>query len=62
MELTINFLKQIAINVYDVVSPLLGTEEAKIAYRKGAGGDIARHLDIAAENAIIKTYEAAKVD
>ncbi len=62
MELTIDFLKQMAIRVYDVVSPLLGTEEAKIGSRKGAGGDISMNIDIAAENAIIEMLEANNAD
>ena len=62
MELTIDFLKQIAINVFDAVSPLLGTKEAAKKTKRGAGGDISMHLDIVAENAIIKTLEEAKVD
>ncbi|MBY8984730.1 MAG: hypothetical protein KGD65_06675 [Candidatus Lokiarchaeota archaeon] len=62
MGLTIDFLKQIAINVYDVVSPLLGTEEAKKGDNKGAGGDISMNIDIVAENAIIETLDNANVD
>jgi myo-inositol-1(or 4)-monophosphatase len=62
MELTIKFLKQIAINVFEVVSPLLGTKEAAKKTTRGAGGDISMHLDIIAENAIIETLEEADVD
>ncbi len=62
MELTIDFLKQIAINVFDVVSPLLGTKEAAKKSKRGAGGDISMNIDIVAENAIIETLEHASVD
>lgn len=62
MELTIDFLKQIATKVYDVVSPLLGTEEAKKRYKKGAGGDVSMNIDIIAENTIIEALNDANVD
>jgi myo-inositol-1(or 4)-monophosphatase len=62
MELTIDFLKQIAINVFDVVSPLLGTKEAAKKTKRGAGGDISMNIDIVAENAIIETLELASVN
>ncbi|MHA1933274.1 MAG: inositol monophosphatase family protein [Promethearchaeota archaeon] len=62
MELTIDFLKQIATEVFDVVSPLLGTKEAAKKSKRGAGGDISMNIDIAAENTIIETLEAANVD
>ena len=62
MELTIEFLKLIAINVFDVVNPLLGTKEAAKKSKRGAGGDISMNIDIAAENIIIETLEEANVD
>lgn len=62
MELSIDFLKQIAINVFDVVSPLLGTEEAKKGFRKGAGGDISMNIDIIAERAIVETLKSSNVN
>ncbi|MHA2088434.1 MAG: inositol monophosphatase family protein, partial [Promethearchaeota archaeon] len=62
MEFTIDFLKQLAINVYDAVSPLLGTEEAKKGQKKGAGGDISMNIDIVAENVIIETLSNAKAN
>jgi len=62
MELTIEFLKLIAINVFDVVNPLLGTKEAAKKSKRGAGGDISMNIDIAAENVIIETLEEANVD
>ncbi|MHA2180236.1 MAG: inositol monophosphatase family protein [Promethearchaeota archaeon] len=62
MELTIDFLKQIALKVFDVVSPLLGTKEAAIKTKKGAGGDISMNIDIAAENVIIETLREANLD
>jgi myo-inositol-1(or 4)-monophosphatase len=62
MELTIDFLKQIATNVFDAVSPLLGTKEAAKKTKRGAGGDISMHIDIVAENAIIETLEESDVD
>ena len=62
MDLTIDFLKEITLNVFDVVSPLLGTKEAALRSKRGAGGDISMNIDIIAENAIIETLEKASVD
>jgi len=62
MELTIEFLKLIAINVFDGVNPLLGTKEGAKKSKRGAGGDISMYIDIVAENAIIETLEEANVD
>ncbi len=62
MELTTDFLKQIAINVFDVVSPLLGTKEAQKKSKRGAGGDISMYIDLVAENVIIETLAKASVD
>ncbi|MFW9895336.1 MAG: inositol monophosphatase family protein [Candidatus Thorarchaeota archaeon] len=62
MDLTIDFLKEIAVNVYKAVSPLLGTKEARTGNTKGAGGDISMKIDIVAENTIIKTLEDADVN
>jgi len=62
MELTIEFLKLIAINVFNAVNPLLGTKEAAKKFKRGAGGDISMNIDIVAENAIIETLEETNVD
>ena len=62
MELTIEFLKLIAINVFDAVNPLLGTKEAAKKSKRGAGGDISMNIDIVAENVITETLEEANVD
>ncbi|MFW9825027.1 MAG: inositol monophosphatase family protein [Candidatus Thorarchaeota archaeon] len=62
MEITIEVLKKIASIVYEVVSPLLGTKEAKKRVKKGAGGDLSMNIDIVAENAIIEYLDKANVD
>jgi len=62
MEVSIDFLKQMALNVYDKVHPLIGTEEAVKKYERGAGGDISMHIDIVAENAIIEFIERSNID
>jgi len=62
MELNIDFLKQIACNVYDAVNPLLGTKKAAVKSERGAGGDVTMYLDTVAENAIIETLEEDNVD
>ena len=61
MDLSIDFLKQVALDVYEVVNPLLGTREASKKLQRGVGGDISMHLDIVAENAIIESLEKRNV-
>ena len=53
MDLDINFLKQIAINVFDIVNPLLGTKEVAKKTKRGAGGDLSMEIDLIAEKVII---------
>jgi len=62
MDLNIDFLKQIAFNVYNAVNPLLGTKKAAVKSKRGAGGDITMYLDTVAETAIIETLEKEKID
>lgn len=57
-----DFLKQMALNVYDKVHPLIGTEEAVKKHERGAGGDISMDIDIVAEKAIIETIESSNID
>jgi len=62
MEVDIKFLKQITINVFNKVSPLLGQKEAGVKSTRGAGGDISMNIDIIAENVIIESLEKANVN
>ena len=62
MELSINLLKKIAINVYDVIHPILGSKEAAKKSQRGAGGDISMQIDLLAEQSVIRTLESEKVD
>jgi len=62
MELEINFLKQIAIEVYEIITPLIGTKMASKKFKRGAGGDISMEIDIVAENAIIEALKQANVN
>ena len=62
MELDINFLKQIAYNVFDAVNPLLGTEEAAIKKKRGAGGDLSMEIDLIAEKRIINSLKQGNAD
>ncbi|MCK4479002.1 MAG: hypothetical protein KAV01_00600 [Candidatus Lokiarchaeota archaeon] len=62
MDFSIDFLKQLAINVYDAVNPIIGTQEARIKSKRGAGGDISMNIDIIAENIIIESLKKANVD
>jgi myo-inositol-1(or 4)-monophosphatase len=62
MELSIDLLKQIAINVYDAINPILGTKRAAEKAQRGAGGDISMQIDLIAENIVIDTLENANVN
>jgi len=62
MELSIDFLKQIALNVFEVVHPILGTKEAAIKSNRGAGGDLSMEIDLVAEDAIIDSLKKANVN
>ncbi len=62
MELSIDLLKQIAINVYDAINPLLGTKKAAEKAQRGAGGDISMQIDLIAENIVIDTLENENVN
>ena len=62
MELSINLLKKIALNVYDVIHPILGSRIAAEKSQRGAGGDISMHIDLLAEQIVINTLESEKVD
>ncbi len=62
MELDINFLKQIAINVFEAINPLLGTKEAAKKSKRGAGGDFSMKIDLIAEKVIIDSLEKADVN
>ena len=62
MDLSIDFLKSIALSVYDVVKPLMGTKKAAEKSNRGAGGDISMMIDLAAEDTIIKVLEKSNVD
>jgi len=43
------------------VLTLLGTKEARLEFGRGAGGDIVKKIDLAAESALIETLKAHKV-
>jgi len=43
------------------VLTLLGSKEAKMSFGRGAGGDIVRKIDLAAEDALIETLKAHDV-
>lgn len=62
MEITTNFLKQLAINVYDKIYPLLGTEEGGVKISRGAGGDISMNIDLVAEEYLIQILEDQELD
>jgi fructose-1,6-bisphosphatase/inositol monophosphatase family enzyme len=62
MEPNIEFLKQIAFEVYDAVNPLLGTKQAAKKSERGAGGDVTMYLDTVAETTIIETLVKQNLD
>jgi fructose-1,6-bisphosphatase/inositol monophosphatase family enzyme len=62
MELSINLLKKIAITVYDVIHPILGSSIAAEKSQRGAGGDISMQIDLLAEKIIIDALKSEEVD
>ena len=62
MELDINLLKIIALNVYDSIHPILGSNKAAEKAERGAGGDISMQIDLIAEKIVINTLENEKVN
>ena len=62
MDLSIDFLKFLATEIYTEVNPLLGTKKASIKYERGAGGDITMHIDLVAEKTMLKTLNDYSID
>lgn len=62
MELSIDFLKQIALNVYDAIHPILGLKEVSAKNQRGAGGDISMDIDLISENVVISSLEKKNMD
>ncbi len=62
MEFTIDYLKQLALKVYDAVHPLLGRKEASVKSERGAGGDMTMYIDQVAEEIIIQSLTKNKVN
>jgi myo-inositol-1(or 4)-monophosphatase len=62
MELDIDFLKQLALNIYDEIHPILGTRKASQKFSRGAGGDISMQIDLLAEKILIETLEKASIN
>lgn len=62
MELEIEFLKQLALDIYNKVHPILGRKEASKKLSKGAGGDISLQIDLLAEEILIHSLENASVN
>ncbi|MGV9173357.1 MAG: inositol monophosphatase family protein [Promethearchaeia archaeon] len=57
MEVTIEFLKDLAIKVHDEVQDLIGTKKAATKLEQGAGGDISMIIDTYAEDLIKRILE-----
>jgi myo-inositol-1(or 4)-monophosphatase len=62
MEISIDFLKKMALAIYDKIHPILGTEKAAERFQRGAGGDISRYIDILAEEVIIDFLNRTNLD
>jgi fructose-1,6-bisphosphatase/inositol monophosphatase family enzyme len=62
MDLEIDTLKQIGLNVYENVHPLLGKKVAAQISNRGAGGDMTMYIDTLAENTIIENLENLGLD
>ena len=62
MEFTIDFLKSIALAIYDKISPILGSKQSAKKYQRGAGGDISMHIDLIAEEVILDCLKRESVD
>ena len=62
MELEIEFLKQLALNIYDEIHPILGTRAASQKFSRGAGGDISMQIDLLAEKILIESLENASIN
>ncbi|MFW9952781.1 MAG: inositol monophosphatase family protein [Candidatus Thorarchaeota archaeon] len=62
MEITIDFLKQLAFNIYDKVHPLIGTKEGAAKVDKGTEGDLSMKIDLVAEQALINTLQQSNVN
>ena len=61
-EIDIEFLKHLALLVYDSVTPIIGAIEAAKKLKKGAGGDISMQIDIIAENTIISELNRSNLN
>lgn len=62
MDLNINFLKSIAINVYNSVNSLIGTTEGAVKSKRGAGGDLSMEIDLVAEKVIVDSLKNANAN
>ena len=62
MSISIDFLKDVALNVYKKVNPLLGRAEAAAKRGRGAGGDMSMEIDIIAEKIIINALKQRNVN
>ncbi|MBY9006756.1 MAG: hypothetical protein KGD63_08365 [Candidatus Lokiarchaeota archaeon] len=61
-EIDIEFLKKLALFVYESISPIIGTKEAAKKIKRGAGGDISMHIDIMAEKIIINELKKNNIN
>lgn len=53
-------LEACAENMKEQVRPLFGSAEAKRGFGRGAGGDVKKQIDLAAENALVQTLQKRK--
>jgi len=61
-DISIEFLKELSLKVYQEVHPLIGTREGAQKLERGAGGDISMEIDMVAENTIIGYLRKYEID
>lgn len=54
-------LVECAQNMKSAVTPLFGTSEAREGFGRGAGGDVKKRIDLAAEDALVQTLQKHNV-
>lgn len=57
----LDILIDCAENMKRAVNPLFGSSEAKDGFGRGAGGDITKRIDLAAEDALVRTLQEHSV-
>ena len=62
MELSIDFLKNIALAVYNKINPILGLKQNALKQQKDRAGNFSKNIDLIAEEVVIDCLEKASID